>query len=119
MANSNPTPTRQPGTNVADEFDALPAGTRSMLRIEVPLIVNVATKKQTIDQIVHMTPGTIITFDKSCDQMLELQVGDQPMARGQAVKVGRQYGIRVDSMIVPEERFECAEPATQSSDASC
>ena len=37
----------------------------------------------------------MIQFDKSCEEMLELSVGDHPMASGGAVKVGDKFGLRI------------------------
>ena len=86
--------------------DDLPAYSRSLLRIKVPVIVTLAETKQPIGRIVELGPGTIIQFDKSCEEMLSLQVGDQPVAEGEAVKVGDKFGIRVTSLRLPGERFK-------------
>ena len=86
--------------------DELPAYSRSLLRIKVPVIVTLAETKQPIGRIVELGPGTIIQFDKSCEEMLSLQVGDQLVAEGEAVKVGDKFGIRVTSLRLPGERFK-------------
>lgn len=87
-------------------IDALPAYARSLLRIKVPVIVTLAAKKQPIGRIVELGTGSIIQFDKSCEEMLALHVADQAVAEGEAVKVGDKFGIRVTSLIVPGERFK-------------
>ena len=38
--------------------------------------------------------------------MLELGVGDRPVALGEAVKVGDKFGLRITSIALPEERFK-------------
>ena len=38
--------------------------------------------------------------------MLDLDVGKRRVARGEAVKVGDKFGLRITSMVLPEERFE-------------
>ena len=76
-----------------------------MLKIELPLTVTLATSRQSISQIVKLAPGSILQFNKSCDEMVELSVGDQAIAAGEAVKVGDKFGIRIESMLLPEERF--------------
>ena len=86
-------------------MDGLPAYSRSLLRIKVPVIVTLAETKQPISRIVELGPGTIIQFDKSCEEMLSLQVGGQPVAEGEAVKVGDKFGIRLTSLKLPGERF--------------
>jgi flagellar motor switch protein FliN len=84
----------------------LPSYTRSLLHIEVPVVVTLAAKKQVIGQILELGPGSIIHFDKSCDEMLDLNVGGHRIAQGEAVKVGDKFGLRVTSLILPEERFK-------------
>ncbi|MDZ4819009.1 MAG: FliM/FliN family flagellar motor switch protein [Planctomycetota bacterium] len=90
------------GRSLAD----LPPYTRSLLKIRVPLTVTLASKKQPVGHILEIGPGSIIQFDKSCEDMLDLNVGNLPIARGETVKVGEKFGLRVLSLILPEERFQ-------------
>lgn len=52
-----------------------------------------------------MAPGTIIKFDKPCDETLHLYVGNQLVAEGEAVKVGDKFGFRMTAMSLPQEHF--------------
>jgi len=88
----------------------LPQYSRSLLRIKVPVVVNLAEKRQPIGRIVELGPGSIIQFDKSCEEMLEMDVGDRLVATGEAVKVGDKFGLRITSVILPEERFNAVRP---------
>jgi len=83
----------------------LPVYTRSLLRVEVPIVVTLAEKRQPLGRIVELGPGSIIQFEKSCEEMLELGVGDHSIATGEAVKVGDKFGLRITSIKLPEERF--------------
>jgi flagellar motor switch/type III secretory pathway protein FliN len=84
----------------------LPQYTRSLLHIQVPVIVTLAAKKQPVAQVLELGPGSIIHFDKSCEEMLDLSVGDRRIAQGEAVKVGDKFGLRITSLILPDERFK-------------
>jgi len=84
----------------------LPTYTRSLLRIQVPVTVTLARKRQPLGHVVELGPGAIIHFDKSCEQMLDLEVGNRAIAQGEAVKVGDKFGLRITAMILPEERFQ-------------
>lgn len=101
-----PAPTSFTPAPIGRGVEELPAYSRSLLRIKVPVIVTLAETKQPIGRIVELGPGTIIQFDKSCEEMLSLQVGDQPVAEGEAVKVGDKFGIRLTSLRLPGERFK-------------
>jgi flagellar motor switch/type III secretory pathway protein FliN len=83
----------------------LPNYTRSLLKIEVPIVVTLARSKQPLSRIVELAPGSIIPFDKSCDDTLTLEVNNREVASGEAVKVGEKFGLRITSMVLPPERF--------------
>jgi len=86
-------------------LDELPNFSRSLLQIKLPVVVTLARKRQPVGQILKLGPGSILQFDKSCEETLELEVGERPIATGEAVKVGDKFGLRINSMILPEERF--------------
>lgn len=100
---SAPAPSRKPSVV---SIDQLPAYSRSLLRIKVPVVVTLAQKRQSLDQIMELGPGSIIQFEKSCEEMLELDVGGRPVATGEAVKVGDKFGLRINAITMPDERFE-------------
>lgn len=100
---SQPAQTRKPRIV---SLDQLPAYSRSLLRIKVPVVVTLAHKRQSLNQIMELGPGSIIQFEKSCEEMLELDVGGRSVATGEAVKVGDKFGLRINAITMPEERFE-------------
>ena len=89
----------------APSLDRLPHYSRSLLKIRVPVSVTLAAKKETILEIITMAPGSIIKFDKGCDELLHMVIGDQELAEGEAVKIGDKFGFRVTKMLMPEEHF--------------
>jgi flagellar motor switch/type III secretory pathway protein FliN len=80
------------------------------LRIKVPVVVTLAHKRQPLGRIIELGPGSIIQFDKSCEEMLELDVGGRLVATGEAVKVGEKFGLRIKSVVLPQERFQAIKP---------
>lgn len=103
-----PAPVRR--SSVSDEdlterLRNLPSYARSLLRISVPVSVHLASIKQPVSRVLNIGPGTIIQFEKNCEQPLTLCVGTQPLAEGEAVKVGEKFGIKLTQMILPGERF--------------
>ncbi|MCC6126752.1 MAG: FliM/FliN family flagellar motor switch protein [Pirellulales bacterium] len=103
-------PQPRPAQVKSPSIRALPNYAKSLLKIRVPVVVTLAEKKQSLGQIVEMGPGMIIQFEKSCEEMLELEVGDRKIAAGEAVKVGDKFGIRIASIVLPEERFKPVKP---------
>jgi flagellar motor switch/type III secretory pathway protein FliN len=105
-----PEPTRRPTLTVrSDDLEealpSMPNYTRSLLKIRVPIVVTLAKTHQPLSRIVELAPGSIIPFDKSCDDTLSLEVNNREVAVGEAVKVGDKFGLRITSMILPPERF--------------
>lgn len=105
-----PQPTPIGKTQVAysdfdDGVDKLPRYAKSLLKVKVPVRVTVARSKQPIGRILSLDQGSILNFTKSCDEPLELEVGEEGIAEGEVIRVGDKFGIRVTGMILPTERF--------------
>jgi flagellar motor switch protein FliN len=94
-----------PEDDLTERLRNLPSYARSLLRISVPVSVHLASIKQPVSRVLNIGPGTIIQFEKNCEQPLTLCVGSQPLAEGEAVKVGEKFGIKLTQMILPGERF--------------
>jgi flagellar motor switch/type III secretory pathway protein FliN len=106
-----PPPVHAPGPaavkgDLEDALPKLPTYTRSLLKIRVPIVVTLARTQQPLSRIVELAPGSIIPFDKSCDDSLSLEVNNREVAVGEAVKVGDKFGLRITSMLLPPESFQ-------------
>lgn len=66
-----------------------------LLRLEVPVIVKLADRKLSMQEVMRFGPGAIIEFFKPSDQPLELLVNNKTIAIGETVKVGENFGIRI------------------------
>lgn len=88
-----------------EALPTLPPYIRSLLRIKVALSVTLAQTQQPVNRILELGPGSIIQFDKSCESPLTLFVGTSEVAVGEAVKIGEKFGLRITSMVMPDERF--------------
>jgi flagellar motor switch protein FliN/FliY len=73
----------------------MPTGLETILSLEVPLIVQIAERVMTVEEVTAMAPGAIIELPKSADDDLEIRVNNKLIGTGSAVKVGENYGIRV------------------------
>ncbi len=93
------------GRQQVKNLNELPSYSRSLLKINVPVRVVLAMKKESVQDVVELAAGTIIKFSKSCEEALHLYVGDQQVAEGEAVKVGDKFGFRVTGMTMPDEHF--------------
>lgn len=78
---------------------------QSALRIKVPLVVSLARKKMSIEQVTSIVPGMIIQFEKPCSSPMTVEVEDQPIAEGDIVKIGDKFGVRIKDILAAKERF--------------
>ena len=72
-----------------------PVELNRILRMEVPVIVKLADRKLTLQEVMRLGPGAIIEFFKASDQPLELLINNKTIAIGEAVKVGENFGLKI------------------------
>lgn len=82
----------------------VPEGARRLLRTSVPIIVTLAMKEIPASGLMDIGPGTIIEFERGCDQPLILSVNNLPIGLGEAVKIGDHFGLKVTAILSPQER---------------
>jgi flagellar motor switch protein FliN len=86
-------------TGIDAELNRLPEYSRRLLQIRVPVRVTLASQRKSIQEIIELGPGSIVKFDKTCDEPLELCIGDRPIAEGEVVKVGDKFGLRISGLV--------------------
>lgn len=95
------TTAKEPAHFAASAPVAAPQLSGAMARIlNLPVTVNVqlAQKKIEMEQLMMISPGALITFNKSCEDLLELYVNNSVYCRGEAVKIGEKFGLKVNEI---------------------
>lgn len=77
-----------------------------ILSIEVPIIVQLSECNMPLADILNLSTGSIIEFEKPADSELELRVNNKCIGVGQAVKVGENFGLRVVRIGTVRERIQ-------------
>ena len=91
-------------------LEDLPGYARSALKVKIPVATVLARARKPIKTILELGVGSVIQFDKSCDELLEVEAGQSiVIATAEAVKVGDKFGCRISSVVLPEERFRPVE----------
>ncbi|MBI1313227.1 hypothetical protein GC176_18195 [bacterium] len=104
-ARSTPPAVQKPEKSSAATLGVRHSG--RVLKVPVDLTVRIASKKVDVNQVRNITPGTLITFNKTCESLLDVFVADKLKFRGEAVKVGERFGIKIneaDAKVVREQR---------------
>lgn len=80
---------RRPATSAAAP------NVQRILRVRVPVIAQLAARRMPIAKIRKISLGAIIEFEKPIQEPLDLLVNNRVVGKGEAVKSGENYGLRV------------------------
>ena len=75
-----------------------------ILRLEVPLIVQIAERKMPLTEVTALTHGSIIELPKQIEEELDVLVNNTHIGTGRAVKVGENFGVRMTTVGAITER---------------
>lgn len=84
----------------------MPTDLRTILKLDVPVIVQIGRRTISMNEVLAFGPGAILEMDKSAEEELDLLVKNKRIGRGQAVKVGENFGIRITSIEPAQQRVE-------------
>ncbi len=77
------------------------------LLLDVPLEVTVelGRSRMTIQDLLALSPGSVLELDKVAGEPLDIVVNDRLIARGEAVVINDKFGIRITDIISKTERI--------------
>jgi flagellar motor switch protein FliN/FliY len=76
-----------------------------LMDIELPLMIRFGHRQMTLREIARLTPGSVIGFERSADEPVELMINGHVVALGEAVSVRGSYGIRISEISSRRERL--------------
>lgn len=95
------------------EPDRSDTGADSLVRdleflYDVPLQVSVEVGRARIllKDLLQMGEGSVVELDKMAGEPLDLYVNSRLIARGEAVRVGDKFGIRLTEVVSQSDRLE-------------
>ena len=83
----------------------MPAELKAIMKLEVPLIVEIGRRRMTVSQVTALAPGAIIELPKPAEDELEVLVNNKTVGTGLAVKVGENFGVRILDIKTAEQRI--------------
>jgi flagellar motor switch protein FliN/FliY len=77
------------------------------LLLDVPLEITVelGRSKMTIQELIALSPGSVVELDKIAGEPLDIVVNGRLIARGEAVVVNDKFGIRITDIVSRSERI--------------
>jgi flagellar motor switch protein FliN len=102
-ADADPIPqVRPPAAPVNPKLDVI-------LDIDLPLTVCFGRTELPLREVAGLGPGSVIDLGRSPDDVVEVLVGNQVVARGEVVIVEGNYGVRITDVMSPADRVRSME----------
>lgn len=76
-----------------------------VLNIPLSLHVELGSRSLRIRDILDIQQGSIVELEASANSKLVVYANNTPIARGEAVLVGKRYGVRITEVVSPQERM--------------
>ena len=76
-----------------------------LLDVELDVSIELGRTNLSIKRILEMGPGSIVELDRMAGEPVDLLVNSKVVAKGEVVVVDENFGIRIVSLVSPEERI--------------
>ena len=77
-----------------------------LLDIELDVTIELGRTDLSIKRILEMGPGSIVELNRMAGEPVDLLVNNKVVAKGEVVVVDENFGIRIVSLVSPEERIK-------------
>ena len=67
--------------------------------VPVELAVEIGRTRMTIGETLALAPGSIVTLDRLAGEPVDLLVNGRPIAQGEVVVIGEEFGFRVTEVL--------------------
>jgi len=96
------------------EFQQLAAGRPSgssrnldlLMDVVLPISIELGSTRMSIQDILNLGPGSVVELNKLAGEPVDLLVNNKVVAKGEVVVIDENFGLRVTSLISPEERLK-------------
>jgi flagellar motor switch protein FliN len=79
-----------------------------LLDIEMPVTLRFGRTQMSLNDVIDLNRGSVIDFGQSAEEPVEVMVNGRIVARGEAVMVQGNYGIRISHIESRSDRLELA-----------
>ncbi len=86
----------------AERIGVDPSNLAIAMKIKLPLIVCISTKRMRMELIQNMCPGTIIEFKKMSGENLDVLAANTKVATAEAVIINQCFGVQIRSIVDPK-----------------
>jgi flagellar motor switch protein FliN/FliY len=76
-----------------------------LLDVELDVSIELGNTTLSIKRILDLAPGSIVELDRMAGEPVDLLVNNKAVAKGEVVVIDESFGIRILSLVSPEERI--------------
>ena len=84
----------------------MPRNIETLLKLQVPIQVILAEKDTHLEEVLNLTPGVIIAFEKSAEEKLDILVNNKKIGIGDTVRKGDRFGIQIAELLTVESTIK-------------
>ena len=77
-----------------------------LMDVKLPVAIELGRTEMTIRDILGLSAGSVVELNKLAGEPVDLLVNNKTIARGEVVVVDENFGLRVTSLISPEDRIK-------------
>ncbi len=77
-----------------------------LLDIQLPVSIELGRTKMYIRDILQLTRGSVVEFEKLASEPVDLLVNGKKVAEGEIVVIDKHFGIRITSLVDAAERVK-------------
>jgi flagellar motor switch protein FliN/FliY len=77
-----------------------------LMDIELPIIIELGRTQMSLKRILELGPGAIVEMDRLAGEPVDILINGKVVARGEVVVVDENFGVRILSLVSPEERLK-------------
>jgi flagellar motor switch protein FliN/FliY len=77
-----------------------------LLDVDLDVSIELGQTNLSIKRILELAPGSIVELDRMAGEPVDLLVNNKPVAKGEVVVIDESFGIRILSLVSPEDRIK-------------
>ena len=77
-----------------------------ILDVPITLAMEVGRTRLSIRELLQLKSGSIVKLQRAIGEPMDIYVNGSLVAKGEAVVVGDQFGIRISEVVSPEDRLK-------------
>jgi len=77
-----------------------------LMDVTLPVSIELGRTSLKIEDILSLGPGSVVELDKLAGEPVDVLVNDRLLAKGEVVVIDENFGVRITSMISPQDRIK-------------